>query len=96
MILCRDIEVYSLCEHHMLPFFGSCTIGYVARRRVIGVSKLVRIADHFSRRLQIQERLTSRIAQAVKDAVDAVGVGVIIDARHMCMIMRGVESSTRP
>ena len=91
MILCRDIEVYSLCEHHMLPFFGSCTIGYIAKHHVIGVSKLARIVDHFSRRLQIQERLTAQIANAVNEAVDAVGVGVIIEAKHMCMIMRGVE-----
>ncbi len=74
MILCRDIEVYSLCEHHMLPFFGTCTIGYIANHKVIGVSKLARIVDHFSRRLQIQERLTAQIARAVKDAVDAEGV----------------------
>lgn len=91
MILCRDIEVYSLCEHHMLPFFGTCTIGYIAKNKVIGVSKLARIVDHFSRRLQIQERLTSQVARAVIDAVDAEGVGVIIEARHMCMTMRGVQ-----
>ncbi len=91
MILCRNIELYSLCEHHMLPFFGTCSIGYIARKKVIGVSKLARIVDHFSRRLQIQERLTAQIARAVKDAVDAEGVGVVIEARHMCMIMRGVE-----
>ncbi len=90
MILCRNIEVHSLCEHHMLPFFGSCTIGYIARHKVIGLSKLAPIVDHFSRRLQIQERLTSQIARAVKDSVDAEGVGVIIEARHMCMTMRGV------
>jgi len=90
MILCRDIEMYSLCEHHMLPFFGSCTIGYIAKKKVIGVSKLARIVDHYSRRLQIQERLTAQIARAVMDSVDAEGVGVIIDARHMCMTMRGV------
>lgn len=90
MILCRDIELYSLCEHHMLPFFGSCTIGYIASQKVIGLSKLARIVDHFSRRLQIQERLTAQIARAVSDAVDAEGVGVIIEARHMCMTMRGV------
>ena len=91
MILCRDIEVYSLCEHHMLPFFGTCTIGYIADKHVIGVSKLARIVDHFARRLQIQERLTSQIAQAVRDSVNAMGVGVIIEARHMCMTMRGVQ-----
>ena len=91
MILCRDIEVYSLCEHHMLPFFGSCTIGYIARHKVIGLSKLARIVDHFSRRLQIQERLTAQIARALMDAVDAEGVGVILQAKHMCMTMRGVE-----
>ena len=90
MILCRDIELYSLCEHHMLPFFGSCTIGYIAGKEVIGVSKLARIVDHYSRRLQIQERLTAQIARAVMDSVDAEGVGVIIEARHMCMTMRGV------
>jgi len=90
MILCRDIELYSLCEHHMLPFFGSCTIGYIANSKVIGVSKLARIVDYYSRRLQIQERLTAQIARAVMDSVDAEGVGVIIEARHMCMTMRGV------
>ncbi len=90
MILCRDIELYSLCEHHMLPFFGSCTIGYIAKKKVIGVSKLARIVDYYSRRLQIQERLTAQIARAVMDSVDAEGVGVIIEARHMCMTMRGV------
>ena len=91
MVLCRNIEVYSLCEHHMLPFFGSCTIGYIAKHHVIGVSKLARIVDHFSRRLQVQERLTAQIADAVNTAVNPVGVGVIIEARHMCMTMRGVE-----
>jgi GTP cyclohydrolase I len=91
MIIARDIEVYSLCEHHMLPFFGRCHIGYVARKRVIGVSKLARITDFYARRLQIQERLTSQIARAVKDAVDAIGVGVVMECRHLCMMMRGVE-----
>ncbi len=91
MIIARDIEVYSLCEHHMLPFFGRCHIGYIARKHVIGVSKLARITDFYARRLQIQERLTSQIAKAVKDAVDAIGVGVVMECRHLCMMMRGVE-----
>ena len=91
MIVVRDIEVYSLCEHHMLPFFGRCHIGYIAKDRVIGVSKLARIVDCFSRRLQIQERLTAQIARAVRDAVDAEGVGVVMECRHLCMMMRGVE-----
>ncbi len=91
MILVRDIEVYSLCEHHMLPFFGRCHIGYIARDKVIGVSKLARIADVFARRLQIQERLTEQIAHAVRDAVKPEGVGVIMECRHLCMMMRGVS-----
>ena len=91
MILCRDIEVYSLCEHHMLPFFGTCHIGYIAKNKVIGVSKLARIVDYYSRRLQIQERLTAEIARTVKDEVDAEGVGVVMECRHMCMMMRGVQ-----
>jgi GTP cyclohydrolase I len=91
MIIARDIEVYSLCEHHMLPFFGRCHIGYIARKHVIGVSKLARITDFYARRLQIQERLTSQIAKAVKEAVDAIGVGVVMECRHLCMMMRGVE-----
>ncbi|MCP4679782.1 MAG: GTP cyclohydrolase I FolE [Deltaproteobacteria bacterium] len=91
MIIARDIEVYSLCEHHMLPFYGRCHIGYIAHDRVLGVSKLARIVDVFSRRLQIQERLTAQIAREVKDAVDAEGVGVVMECRHLCMMMRGVE-----
>ena len=91
MIVARDIEVYSLCEHHMLPFFGRCHIGYISNKRVIGVSKLARIADYYARRLQIQERLTAQIARAIMDAIDADGVGVVMECRHLCMMMRGVE-----
>ncbi len=91
MIIVRDIEVYSLCEHHMLPFFGRCHIGYRPRGTVFGVSKLARLVDMFARRLQIQERLTEQIAYAVQDSIRADGVGVMIEARHLCMMMRGVE-----
>ncbi len=91
MVIVRDIEVYSLCEHHMLPFFGKCHIGYVADSVVIGVSKLARIVDHFARRLQIQENLTEQIAEAVMEAVSPEGVGVVMECQHMCMMMRGVE-----
>jgi GTP cyclohydrolase I len=91
MIIARDIEVYSLCEHHMLPFFGRCHIGYIARKKVLGVSKLARIVDCYARRLQIQERLTAEIARHIKQAVDAEGVGVVMECRHLCMMMRGVE-----
>jgi len=91
MIIARDIEVYSLCEHHMLPFYGRCHIGYVAREKVVGVSKLARLVDCFARRLQIQERLTAQIAQTVMELVDASGVGVVMECRHLCMMMRGVE-----
>ena len=91
MIIARDIEVYSLCEHHMLPFFGRCHIAYIARDRVLGVSKLARLTDHYARRLQIQERLTSQIAHEIKEAVSAEDVGVVMECRHLCMMMRGVE-----
>jgi len=90
MIIVRDIEVYSLCEHHMLPFFGKCHVGYIAAGRVMGISKLARVVDCFARRLQIQERLTAQIAREISDAVGAEGVGVVMECKHLCMMMRGV------
>src|SRR5262252_3927812 len=91
MVICKNIEVYSLCEHHMLPFFGRCHIGYIPSGRVFGVSKLARVVDMYARRLQLQERLTEQISQEVMISVNAKGVGVMIEARHLCMMMRGVE-----
>lgn len=91
MIVVRDIEVYSMCEHHVLPFFGRCHVGYISKGKVLGVSKIARLVDCFARRLQIQERLTNQIAKAIREAVDAEGVGVVIEAQHLCMMMRGVE-----
>lgn len=91
MIIVRDIEVYSMCEHHMLPFYGRCHIGYIPKGKVFGVSKLARLVDCYARRLQIQERLTQQIARYVKDKIDAEGVGVVMECHHLCMMMRGVE-----
>jgi GTP cyclohydrolase IA len=91
MIIVKDIEFYSMCEHHMLPFFGKCYIGYISKNKVYGVSKLARVVDCFSRRLQVQERLTQQVARILKDTINAEGVGVVMEARHLCMMMRGVQ-----
>ncbi len=94
MVIVRDIEFYSLCEHHLLPFFGKAHVAYLPAGRIVGISKLARLVDVFARRLQVQERMTLQIAAALEDALQPKGVGVIVEARHLCMMARGVEKQS--
>lgn len=91
MVIVRDIELYSLCEHHMLPFFGRAHVAYIPRKRIVGLSKIARVVDVYSRRLQVQERLTTQIRDCLQETLDPLGVAVVIDAKHLCMMMRGVQ-----
>ncbi len=91
MVVVKDIELYSLCEHHLAPFFGKAHVAYIPQKRIVGLSKIARVVDVFSRRLQVQERLTAQVAQALHDVLQPKGVGVVVEANHLCMMMRGVE-----